>query len=182
MRSLIPIILIAVSLGLFYVHIDPRYQEVKALQAQQSQYKEALVKSIELKVVAQELLTKYNAIPQENIAKLERLVPDNLNTVKLVTDLDSIGGKHGITISSVNVTEEQVDEAQEVTEGAPKPYRTTTISFTFSSNYKNLLLFLRDVEKSLQVVDVKDVAFNSEAGESGDVYDYSMSIDAYWLK
>ncbi len=182
MRSLIPILLIAVSAGLFYVHIDPRFQEVKGLVEQRRQYEEALQKANELKTVGQELVTKYNAIPQEDLSKLQKLVPDSLNTVKLVTDIDSIGGKHGITISAVEVTEEQVDDAQQITEGNAKPFRTTTISFGFSATYDKLVLFLKDLEKSLQVVDVKSVSFRSEGQESDGIYEYVMAIDAYWLK
>ncbi len=169
-------------MGLFYIHLDPRYQEVKALMDQKSQYEQALVKASELSVAGQALLTKYNSIPQENIAKLEQLVPDKLNTVKLVTDIDGIGGRHGITIRSVDVIEEKADQAQQITEEQPKPFRTTTISFTFSAKYEDLVAFLRDLEKSLQVIDVKTVMFRADTQGSGDVHEYNMSVDAYWLK
>lgn len=182
MRSLLPILLIGVSIGLFYVHIDPSYKEVKTLLAQKSQYEDALQKASELKSKGQELLTKYNSISEDNIVKLEKLVPDKINTVKLVTDIDSIGGKHGITIRSVAVTEPMSDQAQQIEESRPSPYQTTGITFSFSATYPKLVLFLKDIEKSLQVVDIKNITFLSSKESKDPIQEYTVTLDAYQLK
>jgi Tfp pilus assembly protein PilO len=181
MKSLMPILLIGVSIGLFYIHIDPMYTEVKAVMKQKSEYSDALEKAVELQGVRDELLTKYNALPKDDLLRLERLIPTDLNTVKLVTDIASIAGPYGIVPERISVKEAISDTGQEITEAVQKPYQTTNISFTFSSTYPNLVLFLKDLEKSLQLVDVRSITF-SVPEEDTDIYEYSVSIDVYWLK
>jgi Tfp pilus assembly protein PilO len=183
MKSLTPILLIGVSVGLFYLYIDPQYTAVKELSAQKVEYVNALEKARDLQNVRDELLTRYNALPKENIAKLERLIPDNLNTVKLVADIDSVAGKYGIPIRAVKVTEEMVDESQRIsTEFVEKPYKVTTISMKAAATFESLLPFLQDLEKSLQLIDVRSVTFTADDGLNNGINDYDISIVTYSLR
>jgi Tfp pilus assembly protein PilO len=182
MKSIIPLLLVAVSVALFYLHIDPRYMEIKGLIEQKAEYERALQKVEELQVVRDELLTKYNALPKDDLAKLEKLIPANLNTVKFITDLASIGGPHGVSIRGINVKDAVADNSQEVSAGGGgKSYITTSISFSFTATYQNLKNFLKDVEKSLELVDVRSVKFDSSSDLS-DLYNYSVTIQTYWVK
>ncbi len=185
MRSLTPILLIVISIGLFYLHIDPSYAGVKELISQEEQYSDALDRAKDLELKRDEFLTTYNSFSQDNLRRLQKIVPDKINTVKFVTDIDAIGGKHGITIKSIRVTEEVVDSAQEITLDPLliKPYQTTTISFNFSTRYENLVSFLKDLEKSLQMVDIKSVSFQvADEGVNNGIHEYEVSIQTYWLK
>lgn len=179
-----PIILILISVGLFYLHISPRYHEVQNLQDQQKQYKDALARASELGSVRDTLLTKYNSFSQSDLARLERIVPEKVNTVKLIADTDSIAGRYGITIKSITASEQPVDNNQSVVTSATpaKAYKTTVITFKFSATYPNFVLFLKDLEKSLQLIDVEKVTFDvpSDASSKG-LYDYTASIDTYSL-
>jgi len=180
-----PLLLIIISVGLFYLHIDPRYVSVQELMGQEEQYSNALDRARDLEVIRDEFLTTYNSFSQDNLQRLERIVPDKINTVKFVTDIDGIAGNHGIAIKKILVTGEIVDSAQVVTldPALVKPYQTTTISFSFSARYTDLVPFLKDLEKSLQMVDIKSVAFqvSDEGGRNG-IYEYEVSIQTYWLK
>ncbi len=185
MRSLIPIFLVAVSLGLYYTYINPQYAAVQELKSQSNQYQLALDKAKELEQERDVLLTKYNNFSQEDINRINRILPNKVNTVKLITDIDSVAARYGITIRSVSVTQTNLDNAQAVvTEGVPeKLYNTTTIAFKFSSTYPNLVQFLKDLEKSVQMIDMQFVRF--EVGESDDssgVHSYEVSFNTYWLK
>ena len=164
------------------MHIDPRYQNVKLLQAQENQYQEALDKARELLVVRDELLTKYNNLPQSDLERLNRVVPDKVNGVKLVTDINEIAGKYNIPIKSIKVSEELIDNSNQIVDPvAAKPFLTTSIDFKFSAEYADLVSFLKDLEKSLQVVDVRSVSFGALTEKSGQ-YDYDIAIHTYWLK
>ena len=185
MRNILPIILIVISIGLFYFDIAPQYTTVETLMAQKSQYADAITKVQEVSTLRDELLTKYNGFSADNIARLERLVPENINTVKLVSDLNSVAGTHGITIKSVSVSDDIVDTSQTVpdTTAPQKPYNTTTISFKFDSTYPDLVTFLQDLEHSLQVVDVKAVTFQVPPDNvNTGVFEYAITIQTYYLK
>lgn len=180
MRKLLPILLLIVSVGLFYLHIDPRYKQIKETQNQVKEYKEAIEKASDLQKVRDELLTKYNALPKEEITRLEKMIPANLNTVKLITDLSAIGGPYGIAIYSVGVRD-VADAGEDITALSKKLYETTSITFKFSASYPNLASFIRDIEKSLQLVDVKSLTFDVKDEVSG-INNYEMTIQTYWLR
>jgi len=182
MRSALPLLLIVSAFGLFYVFINPRYQNTKILQEEASQYEEALAKVEELKVVRDELLTQFNSLPEENVEKLNRIVPDRVNTVKLVADIDSVAGRHGITVSNIMVVEEDANASTGVVEPSlAKPYKVITVSMSFTSNYGNVIPFLSDLEKSLQVVDIKILGFDSSASNSN-LYQHELSLETYWMR
>lgn len=185
MRSLIPIFLVAVSLGLYYTYINPQYAAIQELKSQSNQYQLALDKAKELEQERDVLLTKYNNFSQEDINRINRILPNKVNTVKLITDIDSVAARYGITIRSVSVTQTNLDNAQAVvTEGVPeKLYNTTTIAFKFSSTYPNLVQFLKDLEKSVQMIDMQFVRFEvGETDDSSGVHSYEVSFNTYWLK
>lgn len=185
MRNLLPIILIVLSIGLFYLYINPSFMNVQTLIGTEHQYQDALSKASELGARRDQLLTKYNSFSQDEINRLNRILPDSVDTVKLITDLDSVAGKYGITLHSINVTQALLDNSQSINtnEASTTPYNTTTINFGFSATYPNLVLFLKDMEKSLQMVDIKSVSFDvPQGGLSANMYNYNVSLDTYSLK
>ena len=187
MKSLTPIVLIVISIGLFYLHIAPRYSQVQTLRSQQTQYKDALARVDDLKVSRDQLLTKYNSFSQDNLTRLERFLPDKVNTVKLIADIDNVAGRYGIAIRSVTTVDQDVDNSQTIATGenTEKPYKTTQGTFRFTSSYPNLVLFLKDLEKSLQMVDVKSVSFQVVQGSSqanSGLSEYQIAIHTYSLK
>ena len=110
------------------------------------------------------------------------MIPTNFNTVKLITDIASIGANYGIAVKNIQIKEENSDNAQEISLGGQKKsFQTTLITFKFSSNYQNLELFLKDLESSLQLIDVRSIAFNIKEDNSP-IYDYTVSLQAYWVK
>ena len=182
MKRLLPLLLIVVSAGLFDLYVSPQYTTVKSLIEQKRQYSDAIEKAKELQVMRDELLTKYNALPKEDLAKLDRLLPQNINTVKLVADIASIGANYGLTVHDIVVKEVAADNAQEISLGGQKKtFQTATIAFKFSTSYPKLILFLKNLESSLQLIDVKNVSFDTK-DDDGELLDYSVIIQTYWVQ
>jgi Tfp pilus assembly protein PilO len=184
MRSLMPILLVALAVGIFYLHIDPRYEKVLDLQDQKKQYDEALTKAKDLENRRDELQTKFESLPRDKVARLERLIPDGLNTVKLITDISEIAGvRYGIPVRAFKVKEEAVDNAQQIDGTLPaKPYVTTAISFKAAASYENMIGFIADMERSLQLVTVQNVTFKADDGQNNGITDYEIEINTYSLR
>ena len=185
MKSLTPFLLIVISIGLYFMHIAPRYSEVQNLRAQVAQYNDALTRAKDLEKKRDELLTTYNTFSPDNLDRIEKLVPDTVNSVKLVSDINNVAGKYGIIIKSISTLDQPIDNSQSVaTGGTPvKPYVTTVVAFKFSASYQNLVLFLKDLEKSLQLIDIKSIGFDvpTDVASKG-VYGYQVSFQTYSLK
>jgi len=177
MRNITAIILILTSVGLFFGYIDGAYSDVKELRIEQADYDRALSNSKELQAERDKLLAKFNNIGTVDLDKLNKLLPDNIDNVRLVIDVDNIASNYGMRIR--NFKTETGDKIETV--GIDQtPYGTLTLSFSTTASYTTFLAFLHDIEESLRLIDITSVQFNSS--DLSQLYDYSVSIKTYWLK
>ena len=182
MRSFTPIILILVSVALFFVFVNPHYQQTQLLLEQKTEYEDALNRARELESARDELFTKYNSFSRTDLDRLYRLVPEEINIVKLVADMDDVAGRYGIAIKGISVEEEIVDNSMQIVpEERVNSYLTTSISFSFEVKYDQLVNFIRDLEKSLQVIDIVSVSFSSDEKET-EIYEYKIKFNTYRLR
>lgn len=203
-KLLLPILLLIGSGALFFMYIDPTYKEIGELKEQNGRLDEALNKARELQASRDELRTRRNNISQQQLARLNKLLPDNIDNVRLILDVDTIAAEYGLIIKDFGFSGDAFNNRAD-SDGlaAPAPqagnslnedggpqsatsFETTSMEFTVTSTYENFLAFLRDLEKSLRVVDVVSIDLNAGGGEGEDVDDeensYRLKIETYWLK
>lgn len=181
MHFIAPIFFVIVAIGLFFGYIDPTYQQVKDLRAEELRFDDALERSRELEQVRDQLLAKYNSFPSESLERLQKLLPDNVDNVRLILDLDSIASAYGMRVRDVSIDRsggQQLPQAG--ASGATlAPYNSFNISFSVAGSYEDFLMFLQDLERSLRLVDVVSVSFeNTPTG----VYDFHVRLRTYWLE
>jgi Tfp pilus assembly protein PilO len=180
MKPSTALILIVISIGLFFVFTSPEYKKVGMLREQSGQYKNILDNISELAARRDDLLVTYRSIPKARAEELSKVLPDNVDIVKLSMDFDAIGSKYGISIRNIRAAEvKDENTAGIITAPEAVTYGKTTVSISFVATYDNFKRFLRDIEHSLRIVNVRDVSFQST--ENG-LYQYEMSIETYWLK
>ena len=178
MKFLLPILLIALSGALLFLFISPTYDEVKVLKAEAASYDQALDNSRELQKVRDALLAKYNNFPNSDVDRLEKLLPDAVDNVKLVLDIDHISSKYGMVLRNVRVSEIGKDEKAPLGPDT-RDVGSVILSFAVSSSYDNFVNFIRDLEKSLRLVDLTAITFKAS---DKDLTDYEISVKTYWLK
>lgn len=179
MRTLLPILFIVIAAGIFFGFIDPSYTRVKELRAEEAQFDQALTRSKELQEVRDQLLSRYNTFSQSDLNRLESMLPDNVDNVRLVLDFDSIASRYGMRLRNIALDTGD-NRAQRGQVGASdSPFQSVVVSFAVTGDYNAFRAFLEDLEQSLRLVDVTGVAFGSSP--SG-IYDYSISLKTYWLK
>ncbi len=181
MRLLIPIVLVASAIGLFVLFTNPQYQETKSLQAQVTAFDDALTKTQELRASRDKLLSKRNTFSAENIQKLERILPDNVDNIRFVIDINSIAARRNLTLKNVSLGTLSDSKAQRgaLAVGASgDPVGSAQISFSLAANYDDFLAFIQDLEHSLRLVDVETITLKS--GLTG-INEYDLSIRTYWL-
>ena len=179
MKSTTSIALILISIGLFYTFTSPQYKELKALLVEKSEYKAVLKDISAIEQMRDGLQESYRNLPQEEMTRLARALPDDVDAVRLAYDLDAMAAKYGISIKELSV--KRVEESDTIViEDPSRPYERATVSFGFVASYVNFKKFLSDMEKSLRIIDIKELAF--EVGEKDALYEYQLAIDTYWLK
>ncbi len=180
MKNNTAIILILLSLGLFYTFTNAQYQSVKELQSLANEYDNVLDNASATMELRDSLSVAYGSLPKAEVDRLNKVLPDNIDTVRLALDLDSMASRYGISIKSIRtVMGSNKDASHIVLPENESKYDSATITFSFISSYDNFKRLMADVEKSLRIMDVKSVSF--QVGESG-FNDYQVSVDTYWLK
>jgi len=179
MKFLVPVILIIASAAIFFLFTDEVYNDVKVLQAEEAQFSEALERSKELQAVRDELNARYNTFSGSDIDKLEKLLPDGIDVVRLILELDSIAQTHGLQVNSIAVQEDAGSaEGLGPAQGA---YQTVSLSFSVTATYDDFFVFIEDLERSLRIVDLASLSFT--APESGSaLYTYAITLQTYWLR
>ncbi len=180
MKNNTAIILLLLSLGLFYTFTNLQYQEVKGLRTLASEYQNVLHSVSAIIELRDNLLLDYGTIPKVEIDRINKALPDGIDNVRLALDLDSMASRYGISIKNVQAATGVNKEASLIVlPEYAKPYDKAEISFSFVSNYENFTRLLADIEKSLRIMNVKLISF--QVGESN-LYEYRISVETYWLK
>ena len=192
MRILIPSILIVAAVGLFALYTNGAYQGpdgVKTLQTQVASYDEALNKAKELKSSRDVLISKRNTFSADDIQKLERILPDNVDNIRFVIELNGIASRHNLSFKNValgTISEAKTTRSALAVGSSGDPVGSAEISFSLTATYDEFLSFLQDLEHSLRIVDLITLSLTPETPAGGGSveaqYRYDVTVRTYWLK
>ena len=183
--------MIIASVGLYVGFIDPTYAEIGSLKEKGDEFSSAVNNANKLTEKRNELVSKLNALPADDLARLNKLIPDNIDNVRLIMEIDRIALKYGMSLREVRVegpsisaSQKSAGQASTVIGGISGNYDNITLSFAVSSTYQAFKGFMGELEKSLRVLDIESAAFSvQQAAASGsDIYRFSVSLKTYWLK
>jgi Tfp pilus assembly protein PilO len=197
-----PIILIGIGITVFFTFTNPIYNDISTLKAQASSYDDALGNSKSLENARDTLTTKENAIDPVNLTKLQTLLPDNIDNIRLILEIGQIAAPYGMVLKDVkyNATDTttpassatpNIQGGTQATQTASKDYGVWDLEFSTTGTYSNFLNFTRDLENNLRIVDISSIQFSSASSVSPnptssssapDSYKYSFKIKTYWLK
>lgn len=203
-QFLLPIINLAIATALFFLFTNnvvikaPLVEKqddvttstggVQALLARQSQLNDAIDAANKLKSRVNELNQKYNSFDPNDVARLDQLLPDNVNNIQLIIDVNGIARKNGMSIKNVKV-DTSLDKSASVNSQnaaavkAQSPVDSRlgvmTLSFSITGSYDIYKKFLTDLASSLRIIDISSTSFNTD--DKG-IYNYDVTLKTYWLK
>lgn len=182
MKIFLPIFMLIVAGVLFFWYIDPTYAHVKELLSQEAQYDGALTKAEELQSVRDQLLQRYNTFSPDDLDRLSKLLPDHVDNIRLILDLDSMASKYGMRVHSVSVNTPNAGTAntpQGQIGAGTQGFESIDLTFVVTGTYDTFRQYLSDLEHSLRLVDVVGVSFTPNP--TG-IYDFTVHITTYWLQ
>jgi len=203
MRLLFPISFILISIIVFFAIVDPLYKEASALKGDVTTYNTALSNSKDLQETRDALVDTYKNIKQVDKDRLEHFLPNTVNNIKFILEIEQMANIHGMPIKNIKFEPEKLKDPKIVVNTTPvsgpksatdesdsKPYGVFPIEFTTEGTYDKFVLFMKDMERNLRLVDVKSVAFSVPLPPSKDnpvtadpnIYTYVLKVDTYWLK
>jgi len=199
MRFIMPIILIGIAISVFFMFTNPIYTDISTLKGQVTSYNEALDNSKALESERDKLTAKYNTIDPNNLTKLQKFLPENIDNIRLILEIEQIAMPYGMALkdvkysttssSAVNANTPSVIQGGVITSQSSKDYGVFDLEFSTSGSYNNFINFTKDLESNLRIVDISSIAFSSDTSanaspktNSPEVYTYDFKIKTYYLK
>jgi len=147
-KFFIPTVLIAISIALFVFFTNPLYKEISVLRAKSASYEQALTNAKELQTFRDELLNKYNGFSREDVTRLKKLVPDNVDNIRLILEIQGIASNYGMQIKNVKYDakkaaglESTVPQNANASREQVKDYGTFDMEFSTEGSYNNFVKF-----------------------------------------
>ncbi len=174
-KTFLPIILLITSGILFLTFIDPRYKEAQVVAAEVKEYDDALTRSNELLKLRDGLIERESAISEDDRDRLEYLLPDTVDNIRLVIDIDTIASRYGMVIKDLRIS-----AAPSSPNDSTEAIKSVLFEFSVTADYERLLALLRDLQDSLRVVDIEKIDFS--VSDKSSVNQYRIAIRTYWLR
>ncbi len=184
MKNIIPIIVTIISIATFVLIVQPQYNEIKEMQVQETELQDVLDNARKLQSLRDSLLEKRNNISNADIRRLEKLIPESADNVKLILEFQQIAERYNLEIQAASATKENEgsgEEQQQTFDIETNDYGVITLDFSLSGGYSQGISFLKDIERNLRITDIRSLTINPPSGD-GLEYGYELSIDTYWLK
>ena len=197
-RFILPVILIGIAIAGFFAVTNPLYQDISLKRDQIASYNEALGNSKALESERDKLTQKYNEINPEDLSKLQKLLPDNVDNIRLILEIEKIASPYGMALKDVKynttdtaATPTNTQTVQTVVQAntgeTKKDYGVWNLEFSTQRTYNNFLNLIKDLENNLRVVDISSIQFSSSLtpglnSSLPQAYKYDFKIKTYWLK
>ena len=185
MKNLTPFIIIAISLGMYFLYVSPTMADIRLLSAKKSEYTNVLLKSKELAQKRDSMLSAYNSIREEDESRLSKVIPTTFDQVRLVNDINAMANRYGMKVLDFKVEESKAEIRSDIiSQSKEELYKTIAVTFTTNGQYIEFIRFLRDLESSLRLIDVGSLSIKTDGGKSSGAHslDYSIQIYTYSLR
>ncbi|MFA5000786.1 MAG: type 4a pilus biogenesis protein PilO [Candidatus Paceibacterota bacterium] len=150
---------------------------IKDLLAQRTNLNQTLADINGIKAKILELQQIKNSISKTDLDKLDKFIPNHVDNVNLIIDINNIAAKQGMTLKNVRVQSTAGSSGSKVT--SPSGIQPTFMSFSVTGNYQTLMKFLDGLANSLRVVDPASLSF---AVDEKGLNQYNFEIKTYWVK
>lgn len=171
------ILALFLTVGIFFAYVSPQWTgPIARAKAGIASDTQALAAAKEFTARQNELAAQKNAIDPAQLARLEELLPDSVDNVGLILDLNALAARSGLALSNIDVADTDGTGAT-VEDAAP----VSSVDMTLSAvgTYASLQSFLQGIEYSLRMLDEEEITVK---GSSTGVYTYTMRLRLYWLR
>lgn len=203
MKSIISLLLIAASIAFFMYFTKPEWDKLNKNRVEVEKLNIAQDNAKKLKLRIKSLTDKRNSITDENDKKIRKMVPDNVENIKLIIDFDNmlrdlvkVNGTEALYKSNnpsdtgeISIENPKISQGTAIIDGKFDTSRLGVADFNFSVSltYNDFLDFLRRIETSTRIFDIESISFSTPSTASVKnpndiVYTFNIALKTYWLK
>ncbi len=195
------IVLIVISLVIIITVAKPMLTDIKNVQDEIVVYTDAVDKAKQFNARLQELIAIRDSFSQENMVRLERLLPTEIDVPKIMRDFESIFSQKQLSLSSISATdaagggssvEPTYDENGELIASNDVPLTYKNFKVAFTGSYKNLKDILGAAELNQALLEVVSLKFTQNSNttdanvaggtaKDSDLFDFEIVYRVYGL-
>lgn len=188
-KNVTAVILIVLAVAIYFTYTSGVWVEVKEVKAVNDQYLSAIDNAQELISLRDQVQKQYNSISIEDREKLDKMLPDTVDNIRLVIDLNNVALQNGLSLKNisagaktagndVNASSKSFASNRNGTISIPT-LDTVNVSFSVSATYQQFISFMQALEANLRIMDITHLSVT--ANDTG-TYDFSVQINTYWLR
>lgn len=189
-RNITATILIVLAVGIYFTITEGVLNEAKKVSAMNRQYTDAIENATTLIKARDKVRDDWKKISVEDQEKLNKMIPESVDNIRLVIDLNNLASKHGFSLkgikANVDTKAPTTASAARIPEVNPNSnvlpssiVDTVTVSFSVTAPYLQFISFMQDLESNLRLMDISHLTVS--ANDSG-IYDFSVELKTYWLR
>lgn len=198
-RNITATILLVLAVGIYATYTRGVLADASAQKAVNDQYTSALNNAAQLISVRDQVLKSYNDISADDRDRIDKMIPDTADNIRLIIDLNSVALQHGFSLKNITATNAGVSGGSSPGSSAPLPpaasapmtgpsssvsintptLDTVTVSFGVTAPYQQFISFMQDLEASLRIMDITHLTVS--ANDTG-TYDFNVQLSTYWLR
>jgi Tfp pilus assembly protein PilO len=181
---ILPIIALSVAIGIFFAYVNPAWSgSIADTRAAIELDDSALASADEYIAKQNTLASERSKIDPNNLERLTTFLPDSVNNVGLILDINALAARSGLSLASIDVA--AVDSGAK--NSAPGALPTAILNQVGSINlslsalgtFSAFQAFLSGLERSARLLDVQDITVK---GSDTGVYTYQVTLRLYWLR
>jgi hypothetical protein len=182
---ILPLISFIIAIAIFFAYVNPAWTgSIAAAKQTIATDDQALVAAAHYTAQQNQLAAARDAIDPTGLSSLETMLPDSVDNVGLILDLNALASRSGLSVSNIDVVTNASHNTQEQSNGAlPSTAQGAVSSVDMSlsalGTFGALQNFLVGIEKSARLLDIHDLVVK---GSDTGVYTYQMTIRLYWLR
>ena len=184
-NRVLALLALLVAAGIFIGYVHPTWTgSIAETNAAIASDNAALAAANAYKARQAQLVTERDAIDPDNLARLTTFLPDSVDNVGLILDLNALAARSGFALSSIDVSSNSMGQGSAPANGGLSDASISSIgsidlSLSAVGTYGALARFLDGVERSERLLDVRSL---SVTGSNSGVYSYQMTLRIYWLR
>lgn len=194
-KTFYSLVLIILSVGLYFTVTADIITEARLVKSSNDEYEKAIEDAAKLIEAREKVLADYNKLSIEDRENLDKLVPKNVDNIRLVIDLNNLASRNGVALSGVAISSSDPGSNRSASngtavqptgsaniDGSGLPSATlekVSVSFGLSASYQQFINFLQALESSLRILDVNGISLS--ASDDG-LYTWKVDLQTYWLR
>lgn len=206
----LPLLGIIVAVLIFFGYVNPMWKgPIATTKAAIASNNAALSAARAYEAQQSQLTAARSSIDPAALARLTSFLPDSVDNVRIILDLDALAGKSGLVLSNINVAQSQSSSGSGTsnasgasaiaqpgaagsmpgagaagargTQSTQQGNQIGSIDLTLTAvgTYASLITFLNGIERSGRLLDLQTL---SVSGSSSGAYSYQMTVRLYWLR